>query len=168
MPMEFEIRLTAQDLYRFHIYHNYTGFNGWFSILIAVMALIASYITVGLVPLGCTILYAVFGILFLLYLPVTFYIVAKRKISKAKEFSTPLLYRVTKDGITVRQGEESSTLPWGHVYKAVATRSNVLIYHDRVHAYVIPMDQLGTQYAQLREFCKKYLERSRVRMQNRK
>ena len=164
MPMEFEIKLSVQDLYRFQMYHNYTGFNGWFSIVVAAIALVVSFTTVGDVELGYTLLYAIFGILFLLYIPVTVYLSAKRKVTKSKEFMLPLRYRVNKEGVTVSQEEASSTLPWGQIYKVITTKSNVLIYSSRINAFVIPRNQLGDQYDHLKELCENHLESYRVRM----
>ena len=37
MPIEFDVKITANDMYRFNMYHIYTSFTGIFSILAAVL-----------------------------------------------------------------------------------------------------------------------------------
>lgn len=36
MPIEFDVKITVNDMYRFNMYHIYTSFTGIFSILAAV------------------------------------------------------------------------------------------------------------------------------------
>ena len=164
MSIEFDIKLTAQDMYRFNMYHTYTGFNGWFSIIIALMAFVVSFTTAGEVSVGYTFLYVVFGALFLVYIPVSLYLSAKRKTTKVKEFMKPLHYEVNEEGVTVSQDGEAATLPWKQIYKVISTKHNVLIYSSRINAYVIPLETLGEQYNGLKELSVHNLEKYRVRM----
>ena len=67
MHTEFDITLTSKDMYRFAIYHAYTGSQGIISILIAALCFFVSVQTRGSVELMYTILYAVFGAGILVY-----------------------------------------------------------------------------------------------------
>ena len=35
--MQFDIKLKSQDMYRFNMYQTYTGFHGWFSIIVSII-----------------------------------------------------------------------------------------------------------------------------------
>lgn len=159
MKAEFDIRLSVQDMYRFSMHHNYTGFQGIFSILIAIMAFVAAFLTHDKMGNSYTVLYILFGIVFLFYMPITLYLAAKRQILKSDQLKNTLHYLVDENGITVSQNGESATLPWKQVYKMVATKHNLLVYSTRVNAYILPLAQLGDQYKTVKEIAGKHLEK---------
>jgi hypothetical protein len=55
-------------------------------------------------------------------------------------------------------------LGWKEIYKMISTKSQVLIYSNRVNAYIIPREQLGDQYEDLKAIAKEQLEKYRFRM----
>lgn len=65
MPIELDVKITANDMYRFNMYHIYTSFTGIFSILAAVLGFVAAVGTYGKVDTMYTVLYIIFGIVFL-------------------------------------------------------------------------------------------------------
>mgnify|MGYP000697755357 CR=1 FL=1 len=40
--MEFDIKLKSQDMYRFNMYQTYTGFHGWFSIIVSIIIFVVA------------------------------------------------------------------------------------------------------------------------------
>ena len=46
----------------------------------------------------------------------------------------------------------------------VSTKKQVLIYSNRVNAYIIPRDQLGENYEAVKEIAQQKLEKYRIRM----
>lgn len=161
MQIEFDVKLTEKDMYRFSIYHNYTGFQGIFSILIAIAAFVAAVITRGEVELLYTVLYVVFGVVFLVYVPLSLRLATKRQFLLSKDLRDVLHYIVNDEGIAVTQNGESATLPWKQVYKITATKHNVLVYSTRVNAYIIPRETLGTKFEDLKKIAKANLEQFR-------
>ena len=66
--MQFDIKLKSQDMYRFNMYQTYTGFHGWFSIIVSIIIFIVAGLTYGGLDITYTVLYIAFGIIFLLYI----------------------------------------------------------------------------------------------------
>lgn len=164
MKTEFDITLNGTDMYRFSMYHAYTGLQGIVSILIAVLCLIAACAAYGSKGGAYAALYAGFGILFLVYMPVNLYFRSKRQILASEVLRNALHYVVDEEGIHTSQKEASADLPWEQVYKAVSTRSNVLIYSNRVNAYVIPRSQITKEYGRLKEIAGAHLPAYRFKM----
>ena len=164
MPIEFDIKLQPKDMYRFNMYQTYSGFHGIMSIVLAIFVFIAAVLTRGKVEMTYTILYVCFGVLFLVYMPVTLWMRSKHAIATSEVLKGVLHYSLEEDGVHVSQGGESAVLPWEQVYKMVSTKSNVLIYSTRLNAYVIPREQLGVQYDKVAELAKQKLEKYRVNM----
>lgn len=161
MQAEFDINLTQEDVYRFSMYHNYTSFQGIFSILIAIAAFAAAVITRGEVTTTYTVLYVLFGIAFLVYVPLQLKMSAKRQFRNSDQLRNTLHYQINDEGISVEQNGETALLPWKQVYKITATKQNVLIYSTRVNAFILPRVQLGGEYETLKAIAQKNLEKYR-------
>lgn len=164
MPIEFDITLTEKDMYRFNMYQLYSGFQGWFSVIAAALAFAAAAVTFGETGTRNTVIYIVCGVILAGYLPLSMNLRAKQRFKTTEELRKPLHYSVGDDGIRVSQGEASGELLWDQVYKLAATKSNVLIYSNRINAYVIPREQLGDRYQALAALAKKQLPKYRIKM----
>jgi hypothetical protein len=162
--VEFDITLKPKDMYRFNIYQVYSGFTGWFSIIISILIFVWAAYTYGRVSVGYTVLYIVFGIVFIFYMPLSLMARSKAALAASDVLKNALHYRVDDAAIEVSQGDASSRLEWDQVYKLVATKSNVLIYSNRTNAYVIPRDQLGDRYAELSDIASQKLPKYRIKL----
>ena len=164
MPLKFDITLTAEDMYRFNMYQTYSGFHGWFSIAFSILIFVVAGVTRGKIEAAYTALYIVFGIVFLVYPPVSLYLRSKRTLAMSEVLRGTLHYEVDEEGLHVSQKEESALLPWEQIYKMVATRHNVLVYSSRINAYVIPRAQLEESYAALQTQAAAHLPAYRLKM----
>lgn len=164
MPIEFDIKITDKDMYRFNLYHAYTGFQGIFATVIGIAVCAVAILTFGKVEVTYSMLYLLFGIIFLVYVPVSLKMRSKRQILTSPVLKETLHYRVDEAGIHVSVGEQSADLEWKMIYKMVSTKSNLLIYSSRINAYVIPRTQLGDKYEAVRDLAKRKLEAYRLRM----
>ena len=164
MPIEFEIKITDKDMYRFNMHHAYTGFQGIFATVVGLAVLAVAFATGGKVDTVYTVLYVLFGVLFLIYMPVSLWLRSKRQILTSPVLKETLHYALDEKGVHVSVGEEAADLEWDRIYKMVSTKSNLLIYSSRVNAYVIPLQQLGARYGSVKELAEKKLEKYRLRM----
>lgn len=164
MPIEFDVKLTVKDMYRFNMYQAYTGTQGWFSILAAVFVFTAAARNYATMETSRFVMYLLVGGLFLLYLPFTLYVRSKQRLAATEALRESLHYSVDESAIHVAQGEATGELKWEQIYRMVATKSNVLVYSNRINAYVIPRAQLGEKYSALAEVANTKLEKHRVKM----
>lgn len=164
MKVSFDIQLKPEDLFRFNIYQTYTTSQGPISIILAILVFVMAGVSFSNQSAGYGALYLGAGVLFLLYIPLTLWTRAKQTLKKNKVLAGILHYSVSDEGIKVSQGDDSGLLSWKEIYKVVSTKNQVLIYSNRVNAYIIPREQLGERYEELREIAKKQLEKYRFRM----
>ena len=164
MPLKFDITLTAEDMYRFNMYQTYSGFHGWFSIAFSILIFVVAGVTRGKIEAAYTAVDIVFGIVFLVYPPVSLDLRSKRTLAMSEVLRGTLHYEVDEEGLHVSQKEESALLPWEQIYKMVATKHNVLVYSSRINAYVIPRAQLGDSYAALQTQAAAHLPAYRLKM----
>ena len=55
-------------------------------------------------------------------------------------------------------------LPWNLVYKVVANSKRILIYSNRMNAYMTPRSQIGAQYDAFVEVASQKLDKYRVKI----
>jgi hypothetical protein len=164
MTLEFDVKITDKDMYRFNMYHAYTGFHGIFGTLIGIAVIIIAFITQGEVDTMYTMLYYSFGVVFLFYTPVSLWLRSKRQILMSKVLQESLHYKVDDSGIHVTINEEHADLEWKMIYKMISTKSNLLIYSTRINAYVLPKKALGDSYAKIIAMATKKMEKYRLKV----
>lgn len=164
MPIEFDIKITDKDMYRFNMFHAYTGFQGIFATIIGVAVIVVAIVTLGEVTPLYSFLYFLLGAVFLIYVPVSLKMRSKRQILLSPVLKETLHYTVDEAGVHVKVQEQNADLEWNMIYKMITTKSNLLIYSTRVNAYVIPLKQLGEQYEPVKQMAQQKLEKYRLRM----
>ncbi len=166
MKAEFDVQLQPKDLYRFNMFQTYTGMSGIISIALGILAFVMAEIS-AVKPdtqTGYLFMYVVMGIVFWFYVPISLWFRAKSTLKSNQVLAGKLHYEVTEEFIKVTQGKEHGELPWDMVYKIVSTKNMVLIYSSCVNAYIIPMPQIGDQYAAFCEVAEAKLEKFRLKL----
>ena len=165
MKVSFNIKLAAQDLFKFNIIQAYRGVQGFLSILLPVLIFSYAATSFGQVSIGYTLLYVGLGILFLVYVPVSLWMRVKKTISDPNNaLSKTLHYEFAEEGIRVSVEEDSVEFKWENIFQMKETKDMVLVYTNRINAYIIPKNQLADNYKQLSELAHKKLEKYRIKM----
>lgn len=164
MEVSFDIKLTPKDLFCFNMFQTYTTTQGPTSIILAIIVIVMSVISFRDGQIGYGLLYVAAAVLFVVYIPGSLWGRAKAALKKNEVLAGTLHYQISQKGIEVFQGEDSGLLPWDAIYKMVSNKKQVLIYSNRVNAYIIPREQLGDKYDALKEIARKQLPNYRFRM----
>lgn len=164
MSVEMDIKITEKDMYRFNIHHAYTGFQGIFATVIGVLVLVVAGVTCGKVGSTYTVLYLLFGVLFLVYTPIALRTRAKRQMLLSPVLRETMHYVFDESGIHVSIGEQSADLEWSMVYRIISTKKQLLIYSTRVNAYILPLEQVGEHYDSMKALSQKQLEPYRCKL----
>ena len=138
MRVEFDVKITAADLYDYMLSHTYSGFSGLFGSIVGALFIIM-YFSVGY------FLYLIAGAVILLYIPCSLFLRAHKQVALNEAFKKPLHYVLTDEGVTVSQGENEMFQEWDVVYKAKSTNRSLLIYTSKVNAWIFPKRDLGKE-----------------------
>ena len=136
MKVEFDVKITAADLYDYMLSHTYNSFSGLFGSVVGAM-FVVMYFYVGY------FLYLIAGVVILLYIPGSLFLRAHKQVALNEAFKKPLHYVLTDEGVTVSQGENEMFQEWDVVYKAKSTNRSLLIYTSKVNAWIFPKRDLG-------------------------
>ncbi len=149
-----DISIDADDMYRFQMYHIYHSGQGILSIVLGILSIVVAIAAPIMAPDRIQTLdivfYAGVGIVFLAYYPVALKKKAPQLIKNSPTLSHPLHYTFDEKGITVLadeeadlpEGEDKAFLPWESIYKAVSTKEQLLIYSNKINAYILPLAQI--------------------------
>lgn len=166
MPIKFDIKLATDDMYRFNMYHAYTSLQGILSVVMGLFIIGVIVISEQFQDFLTVLPYIALAFVFLLYIPVTLRFRSKRQIFASEILKGVLHYTLTEEGVVVSAGRETeqATLPWSYVYKIVTTKSNILIYSNRVNAYIIPKKQVQGQLSEIYDIFEKQMEAYRLKI----
>lgn len=164
MKIEFDVKLFAKDLYLFNMYQSYKGLQGILSLVIPVFLFVQVYMNWGKASTGTVFLYIGLALLFLLYVPVSLWLRVNKVIKTDEVLSKPLHYEFTEEKITVSQGEQSVEFEWDNIYRMMTLGGMLLIYTNRINAYIIEKKQIEAQYADLVQLAKSKLEKYRIKV----
>lgn len=155
--VELDIKIKAGDLYDFMLMHSYNSPSGMMgSILGALMIIVSLSTKYWILLIG--------GIVLLLYLPWVLFIKSRQQIMNSPVFKEPLHYVLDENGITISQGETSTTQSWEDMVKAVSTSRSIIVYTTRVNATIFPKSQLEDKKTSVIEIISTHMPPKKVKI----
>lgn len=134
--IEFEVTIDSKILFDYSVYHAYTGGAGLLATCFGAIGIIL-FVTTRY-PL-----YLIFGLLILVYVPLSLKKSTAQTVRRVKTYQKPLKYLLDSEGIHVSQDEVSNTIPWENCIKAVSTKQSIVVYTGKRIASIFPRKQLG-------------------------
>ena len=150
MRYEFDFQMDEKTLSDFYMSYNMSGISGFIWPILGALAIVIAILSGGTTPIIYRLLYVVFGVLFIFYIPWDLKRKAKKQIEKNPVYAQPIHYVLDEEGVTTIQGENSATLEWKHFSKMKRTKKSIILYMRNRNACVVPTDVFGDN---LEEAC---------------
>lgn len=151
MELEFEVKMNSSVLYDYMLRHSYASLSGLLGGGVGALLVVGFFMTQ-------TVIYLIFGVVVLLYLPWTLFLKAKQQVLRTPAFKEPLHYKMNDDGIEVSQGGVVELQPWETMHKAISTSKSIIVYTTAVNAAIFPR-------VDLKELTPKVIEMISIHMQ---
>ena len=165
MKVTLDIKVDAKDLYKFNMMQAYRGMQGILSIILPVLVFAYAVTTYGDVSIGSTLVYVGLGIVFLIYVPVSLWLRVKKIVKDENNaLSKTLHYEFKEEVIRVSVGEESVEFKWENIFQMKTSGKMLLVYTNRINAYILPLEQIGDKYEALSKLAHSKLEKHRIKM----
>ena len=156
---------SAKDLFRFNMMQAYRGMQGFLSILLPILVFAYAVTSYGEVSIGSTLVYVGMGILFLVYVPISLWLRVNKIVNDENNaLSKNLHYEFEEEVIRVSVGEESVEFKWENIFQMKTCGDLLLVYTNRINAYIFPLAQVGDQYESLSKLAHSKLEKYRIKM----
>lgn len=159
-PVALTVNLTAKDLWKFSMYHSNKGGLGIFNVifsLAAIFLLITSWGSNTALYRGLLIICA---LMFTVWQPSLLYLKAAKQ-AKSPVIKNPMGLSFSREGIVVTQKEERLELLWENIGRVEAVKGMLIVYMDRVHAYLLPDSVTGEKKEALCELFRESLPAER-------
>ena len=165
MKVTLDIKLNAKDLYKFNMKQAYRGMQGILSIIMPILVFAYAVTSYGQVSIGSTLVYIGLGIMFLVYVPISLWLRVNKIIKDENNaLSKSIHYVFDEDTIGVSVGEESVEFKWENIFQMKTSGDLLLVYTNRINAYILPLSQVGEQYENLSKMAHAKLEKYRIKM----
>ncbi len=154
----FHIQLTTKDLWAFSMYHSNRGGMGLFNVFFTVASVWALLARWNDLTVPYRLLFVVCAMMFTVLQPVMLYWKASRQ-ARTKAIREPMEMIFRKEGFTIIQGEAKADQVWDNVRKADKVGKLLILYMDRIHAYLLTERAMGEDregfFAMVRELLPK-------------
>lgn len=164
MKVKFDVNLEPKHIFKFNMYQSYRSMQGILSLALPALIFTRLYMQYQQMELSQILMFLGVGILFLVYVPISLWLSAKKAFQKNSVLASTLHFEFTEQNICVTQGVDKAEFKWENIYKMVSTKDLVLIYTNRINAYVIPKLQAGMEYVELAKLANMKLDKSRVQL----
>lgn len=165
MKVVLDIKINAKDLFRFNMHQAYRGMQGILSIVLPVLVFAYAVTSYGQVSIGSTLVYIGLGIVFLVYVPVSLWLRVNKIVKDENNaLSKSLHYEFEEELIRVSVGEESVEFKWENIFQMKTSGKQLLVYTNRINAYILPLTQVGDKYDELSKLAHAKLEKYRIKM----
>lgn len=154
--VELDVRISSKELYDYMLMHSYNSPAG-------IMGSTVGGLMVVVGAARGQWLFVILGIVLLLYLPWTLFIKSKQQAA-SPVFQEALHYVLDENGITISQGDVSTTQAWEDMVKAVSTNKSIIIYTTKVNATIIPKEQTGDLYTSVVEIISTHMPPAKVKI----
>lgn len=164
MEIKFEVKMTQKVMYNFLMNHTYRSMTGILGVLFGVAAFVLLGVTYGNVPAWQSGAYLLFGVWFLLYLPVSLYTRAAKQVKLNPTFKKPITYIINEEGVTTMQGDQQAVIAWEDMMKVTETKLSLLAYTGKRYSFVLPKECMGGQYQDVVKMIREHMEPQRVKI----
>lgn len=165
MKISLDIKLDVKDLYKFNMMQAYRGMQGALSIILPILIFANAFTSYGKVEIGTTLLYVGLGILFLIYVPISLWLrVNKVMKDENNALSKMIHFDFEEEIIRVSVGEESVEFKWENIFQMKTSGKLLLVYTNRINAYILPLSQVGEKYDELSKLAHSKLEKYRMKL----
>ncbi len=143
------VRMTYKALVSYILNTNYRSASGVMGLVISVGSLAALIATWDKSNVQNKLVLLAVGLLFTVINPIVLSFKAFRQLKLSPSYKKPIDYTFFDEGVGIRQGEQEITLTWDMIVRLMLTKSMLAIYTSRVHAFVIPVSELGEDSAKI-------------------
>ncbi len=162
--ISFSVQMTWKEIYKFTMYHTYHSFAGIFGLVLSIIALVDLVISFNELSDQSKTILTIVAAWFLIFEPLRMLVRSKSQIKLSKAYKKPLDYILSGEGITVSQDDESQTIDWNRLLKIVETKSQILVYSNRINAFIFPKECFKEDLLAAREMMVEYTKNTPVKL----
>ena len=139
------VKMTFPALYSYVINTNYRSVSGILGLVLSLGAIVLLGTSFRAMSSGQRVVFILIALMFTVINPAALAFKTYRQLKLSPSYKHPLEYTFSDDGIGVSQGEQHMELEWKAIYRLLLTKQMLAVYTNRIHAFVIPLSELGDE-----------------------
>ncbi len=155
------IRMTYRALLSYVLNTNYRSVSGVVGLALSIGALVLCIVQWGNLSVKQKIVLLFVASVFTVINPLMLALKTFRQYKLSVSYKNPITYTFGDEGIRIEQGEQTLDLSWDKIVKLMLTSSMFAIYTNRIHAFVIPLSELGEEKAKIMASVVQFTEQYR-------
>lgn len=160
--LAFHVRMETGDLWRFSMYHANKSYMGVFNLLFTVTPIYLLFFQGENLLLPQRFLLVVCACMFSVIQPSLLLLKARRQ-SMSKSVREPITITFRDEGLLVEQAGEQLELEWDRVSQVKRIPGELIVYTDRIHAYLLPDRAVGDRRQELKDYLTGHLPKERCK-----
>lgn len=155
--LQFEVKLETGDFWRFSLHHSMSGMTGIFNILFTAVAVFLLITRWSVLSSGQRLLLVICALIFTVLQPL---LLLRKAHAQAKQpvMKTPMLLTFSEEGLCVEQNDQQVQFTWDQMARMERVSSMIILYMDRVHAYLLPKRIMGEREETLCRMARTHLQ----------
>ena len=137
------INMTYKALLSYVLNTNYQSVAGIVSLGLSFVSLIVLILYWGQLSGKSKAILLCVGLLFTVINPLLLAFRTFKQFKLSPSYKKPISYLFHDDGIDITQADQTLTLTWDRIVRLLMTNQMIAIYTNRIHAFVIPLSELG-------------------------
>ncbi len=137
------VKMTFKALYSYVMNTNYRSTAGVAGLILSFGALVMLILRWANLGNGQKVMLIVIALVFTVLNPLSLAFKTYQQLKLSPSHKVPLDYTFSDEGITVAQGELNQLIKWDMICRIMLTKHMVAVYTSRIHAFVIPLTELG-------------------------
>jgi len=159
--IKFQIQMKVKDLWQFSMYHSYRGMVGVFAVVFTGAALYYVIASWTLLSETQRIAMIFVVLMFPVLQPVMLYWKAWKRM-RQPVMQTATLLEFQEEGLKVTQQDQEALFPWDQIGRIDRKPTMLVIYMDRIHAYLIPKEVYEERLEELSDFLHGQLPKEKL------
>lgn len=158
MKYEFDFQMDEKTLGDFYMSHNMGGISGFLWPVLGAFAIVIAVVSGSSTPILYRLVYALFGLMFIFYIPWDLKRKAKKQVKTNPYYAQPIHYVIDEEGVTTTQGDQEATVKWENFSKLKITKKSMFLYMRNKNACVFSTDVFGKDLDAAYDFIKSKVE----------
>jgi len=159
---KFHVQYTAKDLWIFSMYNSYKGHLGVFNAIFTFAALYLLITQWSEAPAVYVFIMAMCVMMFTFWQPAILFYKARKQAAKPG-MQVPIDITCSESGVLIAQGELENKVSWNQVVQVAYVKGEIILYMDKIRAYLLPEKVVGEQKVELFELFRQVLPKERLK-----
>lgn len=164
MPVKVEIRMNAELMADFMVYHIFTSAVGMMAIVLAALNVGFSVALVIKSKYAYAMLFFFVAVIIVAGFPKLIRTKVMKRMQNSKKLTEPVIYEFDEYGIETTIQDDHGKASWGKFKRALLHKNLIILYDPEKQAIILPIEQLGEQYDAVVEMIRTHMPAQAVRI----